>query len=337
MNAAHGSSRSSIATTTSSAPASSTRRTTRSSGRPRGRSRSSITSSRRAARPSPSQATRSRSSSQTSISAARSGPAPGSPPRSSSTRRTGVSSSGRSSAIRTTGWARTVFGEPDVERLWDAVDHRRPPGTSPTPVYRVARPHRSACFRRRAASLERASHRRTPVSPVQAPTFAVGLCDVVTYWLTGARGDGRRHSAHVKRPDRGGLHHTAPPSEWPGRFARRSRSPSAWTIVRGLDLRIEDGRVVDVRAEDRRRRRARGDGDPTRARASWARSLSSTATRACGKTGDRLPTTRCSTRTPRAISPGGRASRRLSTAARTDRRRSSPSAATTTRSSTRTS
>ena len=59
------------------------------------------------------------SSSPISTSGAPSGHARVSAPRSCSTRRTGATSSGRSWATRTRAGRTAVFGEPDVERLWE--------------------------------------------------------------------------------------------------------------------------------------------------------------------------------------------------------------------------
>ena len=61
------------------------------------------------------------------------------------------------------GWARAVFGEPDVERLWDAVIDRDAARRA-RPGRRVAEPHRR--LRERAAPLD---ERRFDSAPLQRP------------------------------------------------------------------------------------------------------------------------------------------------------------------------
>ena len=75
---------------------------------------------------------------------------------------------GRSSPSRTRAGRSTVFGEPDVERLWDAVAHGRPPRRARS-GRGVARAHRRAS-QQRAAVAERAAVRRTSATAAPAPT-----------------------------------------------------------------------------------------------------------------------------------------------------------------------
>ena len=65
------------------------------------------------------------------------------------------------------GWATSVFGEPDVERLWDAVADRDPPRRA-GPGRGLARAHRQAGRARRAPERARAS--TTSASAARAPT-----------------------------------------------------------------------------------------------------------------------------------------------------------------------
>jgi aminopeptidase len=141
------------------------------------------------------------------------------------------------------GWARTVFGEPDVERLWDAViTATRLDAPDPVAAWRdhIAR------LQERAASLD---ERRFAAIQFVGPgtDIRIGLPDRHR-WLTGAEEtvDGVPHLVNVPTeevfttPDRRVADGTV-----------RSTFPLALggTIVRGLELRLENGRVVEVRAE----------------------------------------------------------------------------------------
>ena len=159
------------------------------------------------------------------------------------------------------GWAETVFGEPDVERLWEAVA----PGGTPRRARSGRRPGASTSTgsRPRAevlndaplrpAALPRARHR-----PDDRPARGVGLAG-------GARRVAR-HQARREHADRGGLHH-------PRRAPRRGHGaldlaapdpgqhrPRARGAIRGRPRRRgarRVGRGGDARAHhDRRRRRA---------------------------------------------------------------------------------
>ena len=141
------------------------------------------------------------------------------------------------------GWARTVFGEPDVERLWDAViTASRLDEPDPGTAWRdhIAR------LRRRAASLdERAFAALRFAGP--GTDLRVGLCDGHR-WLTGAEetADGIPHIVNVPTEE---VFTTPHRLRVDGTVRSTFPLSLRGTIVRGLDLRIEDGRVVDVRAE----------------------------------------------------------------------------------------
>jgi aminopeptidase len=141
------------------------------------------------------------------------------------------------------GWAKAVFGEPDVERLWDAVitatrlDEPDPVGAWRAHIDRL---------RARAAALdERQFDAIRFVGP--GTDLTVGLSDRHR-WLTAAEEtvDGVPHLVNVPTeevyttPDRRRTEGTV-----------RSTFPLALggTIVRGLELRFSGGRVVEVRAE----------------------------------------------------------------------------------------
>jgi aminopeptidase len=141
------------------------------------------------------------------------------------------------------GWARSVFGEPDVERLWDAVaDTTRLDEPDPVAAWR----EHIERLRDRAASLDQRGFRALRFTG-PGTDLRVGLPDGHR-WLTGAEDtvDGIPHLVNVPTeevfttPDRRLTEGTV-----------RSTFPLSLggTIVRGLELRFEAGRVVEVRAE----------------------------------------------------------------------------------------
>jgi aminopeptidase len=141
------------------------------------------------------------------------------------------------------GWARTVFGEPDVERLWEAVITATRLD-EPDPV--TAWQEHIARLRERARVLD---ERRFRVIRFKGPgtDLVVGLPESHR-WLTGAEEtiDGIPHLVNVPTeevfttPDRRLTEGTV-----------RSTFPLSLggTIVRGLEVRFERGKVVEVRAE----------------------------------------------------------------------------------------
>ena len=141
------------------------------------------------------------------------------------------------------GWARTVFGEPDIERLWDAViTATRLDEPDPVAAWR----EHIARLQERAATLD---ERRFDAIRFVGPgtDLSIGLPERHR-WLTGAEEtvDGVPHLVNVPTeevfttPDRRVANGTV-----------RSTFPLALggTIVRGLELRLEEGKVVEVRAE----------------------------------------------------------------------------------------
>jgi aminopeptidase len=141
------------------------------------------------------------------------------------------------------GWARTVFGEPDVERLWEAVITATRLD-EPDPV--AAWQGHIARLRERARMLD---ERRFRAIRFRGPgtDLVVGLPESHR-WLTGAEEtvDGIPHLVNVPTeevfttPDRRLTEGTV-----------RSTFPLSLggTIVRGLEVRFERGKVVEVRAE----------------------------------------------------------------------------------------
>jgi aminopeptidase len=142
------------------------------------------------------------------------------------------------------GWAATVFGEPDVERLWDAV----------ATAMRLDEPDPIAAWREHAATLSerarRLGERRFDGVRFRGPgtDLTVGLVSGAD-WLCATQESqtGIEHLANIPTEEV----FTSP--DW-----RRAEGvvrstyplvvPGVGTAVRDLELRFENGRAVDVRA-----------------------------------------------------------------------------------------
>ena len=141
------------------------------------------------------------------------------------------------------GWATAVFGEPDVERLWDAVATATRLD-EPDPV--AAWHEHLDRLRERTALLD---ERRFDAIRFRGPgtDLFVGLCDRHR-WLTAAEVsvEGVPHVVNVPTEE---VYTTPDRTRTEGRV--RSTFPLALggTIVRGLELRFEAGKAVEVRAE----------------------------------------------------------------------------------------
>ena len=146
-------------------------------------------------------------------------------------------------AFPTEGQAQQVFGEPDVERLWEAVAHsvrldeRRPrAGVAGAfrPAPRAVRAARRARVRR--DPLQRAGHRPDRRA---APRRALDRR---------RHRDGRRRSrtCRTSRPRRSSPARTGVAPKAP--CARRARSQLGGTIVRDLEVRFAHGEAVEVTA-----------------------------------------------------------------------------------------
>jgi aminopeptidase len=145
-------------------------------------------------------------------------------------------------AYPTEGWATSVFGEPDVERLWAAlIDTTRLDEEDPVDAWR----RHIAMLGERAALLD---ERRFDSLRFRGPgtDLTIGLTPS-TRWCTAAEEtvDGRRHVVNMPTeevftsPDRRRTEGTV-----------RSTMPLALggTIVRDLEVRFESGRAVAVEA-----------------------------------------------------------------------------------------
>ena len=197
------------------------------------------------------------------------------------------------------GWATTVFGEPDVERLWAGGRDGRPPRRARS-GRGLARAHREARPPRRRA--ERAPLRRAPLP--RAGHRPHGRAAPGRRLARRARRV-ERDRARREHADRGGLHRPrrAPrrrdgprdvPAPDPGHDRPRPRGALRGR-PRGRGPRRR-GRGADAHARRDGRRRARAS----------ARSRSSTPTPASAGPGS-SSTTRSSTRTPPRTSPSAMA------------------------------
>ncbi len=140
------------------------------------------------------------------------------------------------------GWARTVFGEPDVERLWDAV------GTAvrldePDPV--TAWREHIARLEQRAASL---NERRFDHLRYRGPgtDLTIGL-HPDSDWLAAL--DESRGIEHVANMPTEEVFTTPDARRCEGTVRSTLPLQIQGNIVRGLEVRFEDGRVVEIHAE----------------------------------------------------------------------------------------
>jgi aminopeptidase len=142
----------------------------------------------------------------------------------------------------TAGWAKAIFGEPDVERLWDAIAY----------TVRLDEPDPVAAWRDHIASLkERArtlNERRFDQIHFRGPgtDLRVGLLPH-SYWES-ASGETVFGQSHVPNLPTEEVF-TTPDRRRAEGFVR-STQPLAidGTIVKDLELRFEDGRIVSVTA-----------------------------------------------------------------------------------------
>jgi aminopeptidase len=140
------------------------------------------------------------------------------------------------------GWARTVFGEPDVERLWNAVaTATRLDEADPVEAWRL---HIEKLDRRAKGLTER----RFDAIRFRGPgtDLTVGLTDR-TLWCTAkeATVDGREHVVNMPTEEV-----FTSPDRRRTEGVVRSTTPLALagTIIRDLELRFVGGRAVEVNA-----------------------------------------------------------------------------------------
>jgi aminopeptidase len=144
----------------------------------------------------------------------------------------------------TDGWAARVFGEPDVDRLWQAVAQTvRLDEEDPVAAWRA----HSRRLRERAAMLtERGFDALTFHGP--GTDLTVGLHQGST-WIGGGHDTawGQEHMANMPTEE---VFTSPDPRRTEGTV--RSTMPLALlgTVVRGLELRFEGGRVAEARADE---------------------------------------------------------------------------------------
>jgi aminopeptidase len=147
-------------------------------------------------------------------------------------------------AYPTEGWARTVFGEPDVERLWDAI----------ATTVRLDEPDPVAAWREHVARLQERgallNERRFDAVRFRGPgtDLTIGLLPGST-WLS-AQTKTRFGRSHVPNMPTEEVFTT--PDYRRAEGTVRSTRPLVLqgVIVRGLEMRFEGGRIVEANADE---------------------------------------------------------------------------------------
>ena len=140
------------------------------------------------------------------------------------------------------GWATTVFGEPDVERLWDAVaSTTRLDEPDPVEAWRV---HIDKLVERAELMNERAFDALRFRGP--GTDLTVGLIPGAT-WCTALDEtvDGRRHVVNMPTEE---VFTTPDRSRTDGVVRSTMPLALAGNVVRDLEVRFEGGRAVEVNA-----------------------------------------------------------------------------------------
>ena len=205
------------------------------------------------------------------------------------------------------GWAEQVFGEPDLERLWEAVASRC--GSTP------AAPRTSSRSGAATATCSAPAPQALTDLGLDAVRYHGDGTDLTVGLIDGLRLDRRRpdhdgrRRLHAQPADRGGLHQPRPAARGrrdPARPARWScPAPASWSRTSSSLRRRADRRRDGVH-------RRRGGPRPARHRRRRPQPRRGVAgrglARGCARPAS-SSTTRCTTRTPAATSPGARASR----------------------------
>lgn len=146
-------------------------------------------------------------------------------------------------AFPTEGWARAVFGEPDVERLWDAV----------ATAVRLDEPDPVAAWKEHIAKLaSRATalnERRFDALRYRGPgtDLTIGLHPDGDWIAALERSAGIEHVANMPTEEV----FTSPDARRVDGTVRSTYPLQIQgTIVRGLEVRFEGGRAVEVRADE---------------------------------------------------------------------------------------
>jgi aminopeptidase len=141
------------------------------------------------------------------------------------------------------GWARTVFGEPDVERLWDAV----------ATAVRLDEPDPVAAWQEHIAVLGRRAEalnaRRFDELRYRGPgtDLTVGLHADSRWQAAREVARGIEHVANMPTEE---VFTTPDARRAEGTVRATYPLQLQGTIVRGLEVRFEDGRAVEVRADE---------------------------------------------------------------------------------------
>jgi aminopeptidase len=147
-------------------------------------------------------------------------------------------------AYPTEGWARSVFGDPDVERLWEAI----------VTTVRLDEPDPVAAWREHVGHLQQRAallnERRFDAVRFRGPgtDLTIGLLPGST-WLS-AETTTAFGQTHVPNMPTEEVFTT--PDRLRAEGTVRSTRPLALqgAVVRGLEMRIEDGRIVEARADE---------------------------------------------------------------------------------------
>jgi aminopeptidase len=146
-------------------------------------------------------------------------------------------------AYPTEEWAREVFGEPDVDRLWDAVAHS----------LRLDAPDPAAAWEERVQELDARARalteRRLSALRYRGPgtDLEVGLIEGGR-WIA-ARQSTERGQAHVPNLPTEEVFTTPDRTRADGVVRMTTELELNGRIVRGLELRFEQGILVDATAE----------------------------------------------------------------------------------------
>jgi aminopeptidase len=145
-------------------------------------------------------------------------------------------------AYPTEGWARTVFGEPDVERLWDAII-RTVRLDEPDPV-EAWRQH----IKRLAQRAEQLNERRFDAIRFRGPgtELTVGLLPHA-HWASAQTETvfGRTHIPNMPTEE---VFTTPDPGRTEGTVRSTKPLELRGSMVRDLEFRFEGGRIVEARA-----------------------------------------------------------------------------------------
>jgi len=141
------------------------------------------------------------------------------------------------------GWARSVFGEPDVERLWQAVETAvRLDEDDPVAAWREH-------IERLSQRAESLNERRFDALRYRGPgtDLTIGLHPESNWQAALDESRGIKHVANMPTEE---VFTTPDARRVDGTVRSTLPLQIQGNIVRGLEIRFEDGRAVDVRADE---------------------------------------------------------------------------------------